>query len=115
MNVNTLHMRILWLAHRDPLNPRSGGAERTIFEVALRLIDWGNEVTLVTAGFKGSKPRQDVNGINVIRLGNSITLHLLSLLFLLFYRFDVIINDLGHAVPWAFTLEELFSIKFSHP
>ena len=94
-------MRILWLAHRDPLNPRSGGAERTIFEVALRLIKWGNGVTLVTAGWKGSKARQDINGINVIRLGNSVTLHLLLPLFLLFNRFDVIIDDLGHAVPWA--------------
>ena len=94
-------MNILWLAHRDPLNPKAGGTERTIFEVATRLIAWDNEVTLVTAGWKGSKVRQNVNGINVIRLGNSVTLHLLLPFFLLFNRFDVIINDLGHAVPWA--------------
>ena len=94
-------MKILWLAHHDPLNPRSGGSERTILEVASRLIGWGNEVALVTAGWKGSKARQNVNGINVIRLGNSVTLHLLLPFFLLFNRFDVIINDLGHAVPWA--------------
>ncbi|EQB66084.1 MAG: hypothetical protein AMDU3_IPLC00001G0250 [Thermoplasmatales archaeon I-plasma] len=94
-------MNILWLAHRDPINPKAGGAERTIFEVAARLIAWGNKVTLVTAGWKDSKARQDVNGIKVIRLGNSVTLHLLLPLFLLFNRFDVIINDLGHAIPWA--------------
>ena len=94
-------MNILWLAHRDPLNPKAGGAERTILEVAMRLIAWGNEVTLVTAGWKKSKVRQNVNGINVIRLGNSVTLHLLLPFFLLFNRFDIIINDLGHAVPWA--------------
>ena len=98
---NTPSMKVLWLAHRDPLNPRSGGAERTIFEVAARLITWGNEVILVTAGWKDSKARQDVNGIKVIRLGNSVTLHVLLPLFLLFNRFDVIIDDLGHAVPWA--------------
>ena len=94
-------MKILWLAHRDPLNPKAGGAERTILEVAVRLIGWGNEVTLVTAGWKKSKVRQNVNGIDVIRLGNSVTLHLLLPFFLLFNRFDVIINDLGHAFPWA--------------
>ena len=93
-------MNVLWLAHRDPLNPKAGGAERTIFEVARRLVDGGNEVTLVTAGWKRAKARENVNGINVIRLGNSITLHLLLPLFLLFKKFDVIINDLGHAVPW---------------
>ena len=94
-------MRVLWLAHRDPMNPRAGGAERTIFEVARRLIGWGNEVTLVTAGWKKSNVRQNVNGIYVIRLGNSVTMHLLLPFFLLFNRFDIIINDLGHAVPWA--------------
>ena len=94
-------MNILWLAHRDPLNPKAGGAERTILEVAMRLIDRGIEVTLVTAGWKKSKVRQNVNGIKVIRLGNSVTLHLLLPFFLLFNRFDIIINDLGHAVPWA--------------
>ena len=93
-------MNVLWLAHRDPLNPKAGGAERTILEVARRLVDVGNEVTLVTAGWKGVKARENVNGINVIRLGDSITLHLLLPLFLLFRKFDVIINDLGHAVPW---------------
>ncbi len=97
---NTLFMKVLWLAHRDPLNPRSGGAERTIFEVAARLIARGDEVTLVTAGWKEGKARENINGIDVIRLGNSITLHLLLPLFLVPRRFDVIVNDLGHAVPW---------------
>ena len=93
-------MRILWLAHRDPLNPKSGGAERTIFEVALRLIARGDEVVLVTAGWKEGKTRENINGIEIMRLGNSITLHLLLPFFLITQRFDVIINDLGHAVPW---------------
>ena len=31
-------MKILWLAHRDPLNPRAGGAERIIYEVGRRLV-----------------------------------------------------------------------------
>ena len=97
---NTLFMRILWLAHRDPMNPKSGGAERTIFEVGRRLVAEGNEVILVTAGWKGCNVRGNVNGMNVIRFGNSFTLHLLLPLFLIAQRFDVIINDLGHAVPW---------------
>ena len=31
-------MKILWLAHRDPLNPNAGGAEKIIYEVGKRLV-----------------------------------------------------------------------------
>ena len=94
-------MRILWLAHRDPLHPKAGGAERTIFEVTRRLVSGGYEIIIATAGWRGAKEKEDIDGIKVVRLGNSVTLHLLLPFFLLFNRFDVIINDLGHAVPWA--------------
>ncbi len=57
-------MNVLWLAHRDPLNPKAGGAERTIFEVARRLVDGGNEVTLVTAGWKEGKARENITEFN---------------------------------------------------
>ena len=94
-------MRILWLAHRDPLHPKAGGAERTIFEVTRRLVSGGYEIIIATAGWRGAKEKEDIDGIKVVRLGNSVTLHILLPFFLLFNRFDVIINDLGHAVPWA--------------
>ncbi|MEM4090800.1 MAG: glycosyltransferase family 4 protein, partial [Thermoplasmatales archaeon] len=108
--------KLLWLAHRDPLNPKAGGAERTIIEVCTRLVKYGYDVTLVTAGWKGCSIRSSINGIKVMRLGNSITFHLLVPLFLIFNNFNVVVNDLGHAVPWpsAFIFRENNIIFFRH-
>ncbi|MEM3845815.1 MAG: glycosyltransferase family 4 protein [Candidatus Parvarchaeota archaeon] len=108
--------KVLWLAHRDPLNPKAGGAERTIFEVCTRLVTYGYDITLVTAGWKGCSIRSSINGIKVIRLGNSITFHLLIPLFLIFNNFDVVVNDLGHAIPWpsTFIFKENNIIFFHH-
>ena len=40
-------MKILWVAHRDPLNPKAGGAELIIREVGRRLAKKGIEVTVI--------------------------------------------------------------------
>ena len=93
-------MRILWLAHRDPLNPRAGGAERTIYEVCTRLVKKGHQITLLTGGWKGCRQIDDVQGFKIYRFGKSIGPHLALPIFLLKNRYDVIVNDLGHAVPW---------------
>ena len=93
-------MKILWLAHRDPLNPRAGGAERTIYEVCTRLVKKGHKVTLLTGGWKGCRQIDDVQGFKVYRFGKSIGPHLALPIFLLKKRYDVVVNDLGHAVPW---------------
>ena len=93
-------MEILWLAHRDPLNPRSGGAERTINEVCTRLVKKGRKITLLTGGWKGCRQTDDVQGFKIYRFGKSIGPHLALPIFLLKKRYDVVVNDLGHAVPW---------------
>ena len=93
-------MRILWLAHRDPLNPRAGGAERTIYEVCTRLVKKGHKITLLTGGWKGCRQIDDVQGFKIYRFGKSIGPHLALPIFLLKNRYNVIVNDLGHAVPW---------------
>ena len=93
-------MEILWLAHRDPLNPRSGGAERTINEVCTRLVKKGHKITLLTGGWKGCRQTDDVQGFKIYRFGKSIGPHLALPIFLLKKRYDVVVNDLGHAVPW---------------
>ena len=93
-------MKILWLAHRDPLNPKSGGAERTIYEVCKRLVSKGHKVILLTGGWKGSKSIEDLNGIEIHRFGKKIAPHLTLPVFLLKCHYDLVVNDLGHAVPW---------------
>lgn len=93
-------MKILWLAHRDPLNPRAGGAERTINEVCTRLVGKGHDVILLTGGWKGCKSVENFHGIEIHRFGRNIGPHLALPVLLLKYHFDLVANDLGHAVPW---------------
>ena len=93
-------LNILWLAHRDPLNPSSGGAERTIYEVCTRLVKKDHKVTLLTGGWKGCRHIDDIQGFKIYRFGKTIGPHLALPIFLLKYRYNIIVNDLGHAVPW---------------
>ena len=99
-------MRILWLAHRDMKNPKAGGAERTILEVGRRLVKDGHEVTLLSGGFKGCNKVDKIDGINVLRYGRKIGVHLVVPILLLKNGYDLVINDLGHAVPWPSTFLE---------
>ena len=99
-------MRILWLAHRDMKNPKAGGAERTILEVGRRLVNDGHEVTLLTGGFKGCNKVDKIDGINVLRYGRKIGIHLVVPILLIKNSYDLVINDLGHAVPWPSTFLE---------
>jgi len=93
-------MKILWLAHRDPMNPKAGGAERTIYEVCTRLAEKGHEITLLAGGWKGCRAREDLDGIAIFRYGKNLGPHLALPIFLLKNKFDIVVNDLGHAVPW---------------
>ena len=96
-------MRILWIAHRDPLNPRAGGAERTIYEVCTRLERKGITVVLLTGGWRGCKTIEKFHGIEIHRFGKYIGPHLALPIFLLKCHYDIVVNDLGHAIPWFFS------------
>ena len=96
-------LKVLWLAHRDPLNPKAGGAERTIYEVCMRLTKKGDKITLLTGGWKGCKANDNLDGITIYRYGKSLGPHLATPIFLLKTKVDIVVNDLGHAVPWVFS------------
>jgi len=93
-------LKILWLAHRDIKNPRAGGAERTIYEVTRRLVKDGFYVTILTAGFKGCKRFETIEGVKVFRYDRILGPHLVLPYKLLKENYDFVINDLGHVVPW---------------
>ncbi|MCL4480680.1 MAG: glycosyltransferase family 4 protein [Candidatus Thermoplasmatota archaeon] len=93
-------MRILWVAHRDPISPQAGGAERTIYEVSKRLAKNGHKIILLTGGWKDSKKVEQLNGIEIHRFGKNLGPHLVLPVFLLKSRYDFVVNDLGHAIPW---------------
>ena len=96
-----MRVKILWLAHRDPLNPRAGGAERIIYEVGSRLTKSGNQVSVLAGGWKTCKREEYLHGIHIMRFGYHIGPHIALPLHILKHRYDVIIADLGHAVPWV--------------
>ena len=93
-------LNILWLNHRDPKHPRAGGAERTIYEVARRLVEKGNRVTLYCPKWKGSLDVEIMEGIKIIRKGSNFSTHAFLPIFLIKNNFDVIVTDLAHGVPW---------------
>ncbi len=93
-------MKLIWLAHRDPFNPKAGGAEKIILEVGKRLVNKGYEVTIFAGGWKNCKRYEQKEGINIYRYGARVLPHFVLPAFLIRRRFDVVIADLGHAVPW---------------
>ena len=94
-------MKILWLAHRDPLNPKAGGAEKIILEVGMRLVSNGHEVTIFSGGWKNCKKYERINGLSIYRFGFRAGPHIILPIFLSKRHFELIIADLGHAVPWV--------------
>lgn len=98
MNYN--YVKILWLSHRDPRNPRAGGVERTIYEVCSRLSEKGYTIILLSGGWKECEPTETIQGIEIHRVGKNIGPHAAAPIFIAKNKFDLIVNDLGHAIPW---------------
>jgi glycosyltransferase involved in cell wall biosynthesis len=95
-------MRILWLNHRDIRDPKAGGAERTIEEVASRLVKRGHEVHLVTPRWLNSPANEQIRGVFVHRDHTPLGPHFRALSY--YYgqvRPDVVVDDLAHALPWC--------------
>jgi glycosyltransferase involved in cell wall biosynthesis len=93
--------RLCWICHRDPENPRAGGAEKSILEISRGLTELGWEVQLIAAGFAGAKVREQIGPINVIRGSGAIMMHAeLPRLMASCRPYDIVIEDLGHVVPF---------------
>ena len=94
-------MKILWASHRDIKNNKAGGSERVIYEVSRRLALRGHQITWLTGGWNGAKASEDIDGIMIRRYRGRIAPHL-ALPVVANHRtdFDVIVDDLSHAVPW---------------
>ncbi len=78
-------LRILILNWRDPRHPAAGGAEVFLFEQARRWVKSGCCVEWLTAGFRGGRSHDAIDGVNVRRVGNALTVYA--------------------AVPWAYLRE----------
>jgi glycosyltransferase involved in cell wall biosynthesis len=61
--------RVLILNERDPLHPKTGGAETHVYEIFRRLAARGHSISHFSSSFPGCAQDEEVQGISVRRLG----------------------------------------------
>ena len=92
-------MKILILNWRDIKHPRAGGAEVRLHEVYSPLTKLGHEVVLYSCSFKNSANFEEIDGINIYRLGNDWIFALLCFLnlrkWINLHKPDIVIEDLN--------------------
>lgn len=101
---------ILIFCWRDPLSPKAGGGEVYLHEQARCWVQQGHRVTWVAQAFRGSKPREELDGIEIVRRGVSLFVFARAAIWYVFrsgWKFDFIIDTMN-GVPF-FT--PLFSRK----
>lgn len=89
-------MKILIFNNKDIKNPNSGGSEVFTHEIAKRWAILGNEVTMVTSDFKSGAEREVIDDVEIIRLGNAISVYMLAENYYkknLKDKYDVIIDE----------------------
>ena len=93
--------KILILNWRDPKNPDSGGAEIVTLQHAKAWVKNGHSATWFTSKFSGAKKEEKIDGVNIVRRGNFLTVHLLAPFFYLFSKekFDLVIDEI-HGIPF---------------
>lgn len=94
-------MKILILNWRDPKNPNSGGAEIVTLQHAKAWVKNNHKVIWLTAGFKNSLKEEYVEGIKIVRFGNSLSVFLRAPFYYLFSKenFDLVIDEI-HGIPF---------------
>lgn len=92
-------LSLLVMNWQDRLNPQAGGAEIHLHEIFGRLAARGHRVTLLVSGWPGAPRRDEVDGMEVHRVGGRYTYNLLAPWY---YRrelraraFDVVVEDLN--------------------
>ena len=92
-------MNILALNWQDISNPQAGGAEVHLEELLRRIVRAGHQVTLFCSGYKGSRPEEVIEGVNIIRRGNRYNFNLVTPWELRKIarkgHFDVLIEDIN--------------------
>lgn len=105
------------LAWRDLKHPSKGGAE-VVTDIYLKgLMKLGHEVTLFTSRYKGSEEKDKINGYNIIRKGNKLTVSFHGIVYAKKHEkdFDIIIEQIN-TLPFLTPLfiKKSKRILFSH-
>ncbi len=107
--------KVLWLSWKDRGHPQWGGAEVLTDELRKRLYAQGHTVTLLTSGYKGAPKHEVVDGITVIRVGDSRYTHPLRAIaqynLHLRNKFDIVVEEVN-ATPYFSVLTERIAKRF---
>jgi glycosyltransferase involved in cell wall biosynthesis len=92
-------MRILIFNWQDLSHPLAGGAEVHLHETYSRIAKMGHEVTLFCSSYDGAKPKDESNGITIIREGGRFLFNyvVMKKYFTTFkeQKFDLIVDDVN--------------------
>ena len=100
---NSNKIKLLVLSWRDIKNPLAGGAERYIHEVCKRMVRDGHEVLFFTSSFQRAKGEEVIDGVNIIRRGNSIMIYILAFIYYVLHwkgKFDCVLEVKDGGLPW---------------
>jgi len=90
-------MKVLIINWMDITHPEAGG-HFGAHEFAKRLVGWGHKVTILSYRYRGSKKREVIDGIEIIRRGGKYTFNL-AVFWLYFTKlrksYDITIEDLA--------------------
>ncbi|MBI5123658.1 glycosyltransferase family 4 protein [Candidatus Roizmanbacteria bacterium] len=94
-------MNLLILNWRDPKNPKSGGAEIVTMEHAKAWVKSGYQVTWFTSHFPRAPAEETIEGVEIVRKGNQLTVFFLAPWYYFFSgrKFDLVIDEI-HGVPF---------------
>lgn len=70
LNFKKINLQILAINWQDITSPRAGGAEIHFQEIFKRIVQKGNEVTLLCSHYPGAKGCDELEGIKIIRKGS---------------------------------------------
>lgn len=100
-------MNILIVNWRDVTHPWAGGAETHLHQLAKEWISLGHTITMLVGGYKGAIQRDNLEGINIIRIGGTYSIFFFApLYYLLNLRnkaFDCIV-EVSHGIPFFLLL-----------
>jgi glycosyltransferase involved in cell wall biosynthesis len=99
-------LNILALNWEDLSNPQAGGAEVHLQEILKRIAGKGHRITLLSSGFPGCKPTEEVDGIRVVRRGSRFDFNFVA---------PFALAKLLREESWDLVVEDINKIPFFSP
>ena len=92
-------MKILLLHRKDPHHPDAAESEFHLFRIFAKIASFGHEVVMLSSSFRGADPRENIDGVQVVRRGKGLFLYRLGLKKQIRqlnkeFHFDVVVENL---------------------